>query len=107
MYGQALVAVGMLALGASTMWPALCLALVLMVVGAGVASPSLTALVANSADDNRRGETLGVQQSASAFARVIGPPLAGLAFDGIGIGAPYTLGAILCLAAVVVASRRL
>lgn len=106
-YGQALVAVGLLALGASTMLVALCFSLVLMVLGAGVAAPSLTALVANSADDNRRGEMLGVQQSASAFARVIGPPLAGLAFDGIGIGAPYTLGAMLCLAAVVVASRRL
>ena len=62
--------------------------------------------VANSADDNRRGEMLGVQQSASAFARVIGPPLAGLAFDGIGVGAPYTRGAVLCIAAVVVASKK-
>ncbi|MHB1129113.1 MAG: MFS transporter [Ilumatobacteraceae bacterium] len=106
-YGQSLVAIGMLALGASTIWVALCLSLALMVLGAGVASPSLTALVANSADDDRRGEMLGVQQSASALARVIGPPLAGLAFDGIGIGAPYTLGALLCLAAVVVASKRL
>lgn len=106
-YGQSLVAVGLLALGASTVWAALCFALVLMVLGAGVAAPSLTALVANSADDSRRGEMLGVQQSASALARVIGPPLAGLAFDGIGIGAPYTLGALLCLAAVVVASKRL
>jgi len=105
-YGQSFVAVGMLALGASTTWVALCLALALMVLGAGVATPSLTALVANSADDDRRGEILGVQQSASAFARVVGPPLAGLAFDGIGIGAPYTLGALLCLTAVVVASKR-
>lgn len=106
-FGQALVAVGMLALGASTMLVALFFALLLMVFGAGIAAPSLTALVANSADDDRRGEMLGVQQSASAFARVIGPPLAGLAFDGIGIGAPYTLGAVLCIAAVVVASKKL
>lgn len=106
-FGQALVAVGMLALGASTMLAALCFSLVLMVLGAGVAMPSLTALVANSADDHRRGEMLGVQQSASALARVIGPPLAGLAFDGVGIGAPYTFGALLCLVAVLVASKRL
>ncbi len=106
-FGQALVAVGMLALGASTMLAALCFSLVLMVLGAGVAMPSLTALVANSVDDHRRGEMLGVQQSASALARVIGPPLAGLAFDGVGIGAPYTFGALLCLVAVLVASKRL
>ena len=105
-FGQALVAIGMLALGASTMLAALCFSLVLMVLGAGIATPSLTALVANSADDDRRGEVLGIQQSASAFARVIGPPLAGLAFDGVGIGAPYTFGALLCLVAVLVASKR-
>lgn len=105
--GQSLVAAGLLALGASTTWLALGFSLVLMVIGAGIAAPSLIALVANSADENRRGEILGMQQSASALARVVGPPLAGLAFDGIGIGAPYTLGAMLCLAAVLVALRKL
>ncbi len=105
--GQTLVAIGLLALGASTILLAMCFALVLMVLGAGVATPSLTALVANSVDDNRRGEMLGVQQSASALARVVGPPLAGLAFDGVGIGAPYTFGALICFAAVVVARKRL
>lgn len=105
--GQTLVAIGLLALGASTILLAMCFALVLMVLGAGVATPSLTALVANSADDNRRGEMLGVQQSASALARVVGPPLAGLAFDGVGVGAPYTFGALICFAAVIVASKKL
>ncbi|MEO8364433.1 MAG: MFS transporter [Ilumatobacteraceae bacterium] len=105
--GQTLVAIGLLALGASTILATMCFALVLMVLGAGVATPSLTALVANSADDNRRGEMLGVQQSASALARVVGPPLAGLAFDGVGIGAPYTFGALICFAAVIVARKRL
>ncbi|MFA5774563.1 MAG: MFS transporter [Ilumatobacteraceae bacterium] len=105
--GQTLVAIGLLALGASTILVAMCFSLVLMVLGAGVATPSLTALVANSADEHRRGEMLGVQQSASALARVIGPPLAGLAFDGVGIGAPYTFGALICFAAVIVARKRL
>jgi predicted MFS family arabinose efflux permease len=49
---------------------------------------------------------LGFQQSSNALARVIGPPLAGLAFDHIGIGAPFTLGAGVYLDAILVASRR-
>jgi MFS family permease len=104
--GQVLVAVGMLFLGAAVIWPVLILALALMVVGAGIASPSLTTLVANSAPESKRGEVLGFQQSSNALARVIGPPLAGLAFDHIGIGAPFTLGAGVYLVAIFVASRR-
>jgi multidrug resistance protein len=104
--GQVLVAVGMLFLGAAVVWPVLVIALALMVVGAGIASPSLTTLVANSAPESKRGEVLGFQQSSNALARVIGPPLAGLAFDHIGIGAPFTLGAGVYLVAIFVASRR-
>jgi predicted MFS family arabinose efflux permease len=44
---------------------------------------------------------LGFQQSAGALARVIGPPLAGLSFDQIGIGAPYSFGAVVFLVAIV------
>ena len=103
--GQISVAIGMLFLGAAVIWPVLFVALALMVIGSGVSSPSLTTLVANSAPESQRGEVLGIQQSANALARVIGPPLAGLAFDHIGIGAPFTLGAGVYLIAIVVASR--
>jgi len=104
--GQVFVAAGMLFLGAAVVWPVLVIALALMVIGAGIASPSLTTLVANSAPEAKRGEVLGFQQSSNALARVIGPPLAGLAFDHIGIGAPFTLGAGVYLVAILVASRR-
>ena len=104
--GQVSVAVGMLFLGAAVIWPVLIFALAFMVIGAGISSPSLTTLVANSAPESQRGEVLGIQQSANALARVVGPPLAGLAFDHIGIGAPFTLGAGVYLIAIVVASRR-
>jgi MFS family permease len=104
--GQVCVAAGMLFLGAAVIWPVLIIALVLMVIGAGISSPSLTTLVANSAPEAKRGEVLGFQQSSNALARVIGPPLAGLAFDHIGVGAPFTFGAGVYLIAIVVASRR-
>lgn len=99
--GLALVATGLLVLGGAAVWVVLGAALLLIVVGSGVTNPSLTTLVADSAPADRRGEVLGFQQSAGALARVIGPPLAGLSFDHVGIGAPYSLGALVFLVAIV------
>ena len=98
--GLALVATGLLVLGGAAVWVVLGAALLLIVVGSGVTNPSLTTLVANSAPADRRGEVLGFQQSAGALARVVGPPLAGLSFDHVGIGAPYSLGALVFLVAI-------
>ena len=105
--GLVLVAIGLLFLGAAVIWPTMIIALLFMVVGAGISNPSLTALVADSAHEDRRGEALGIQQSASALARVIGPPLAGLAFDHVGIGAPFTFGALIYVLAIGIAFRKL
>ena len=99
--GLALVATGLLVLGGAAVWVVLGVALLLIVVGSGVMNPSLTTLVANSAPADRRGEVLGFQQSAGALARVVGPPLAGLSFDHVGIGAPYSIGALVFLVAIV------
>jgi MFS family permease len=99
--GLALVATGLLVLGGAAVWFVLGVALLLIVVGSGVTTPSLTTLVANSAPADRRGEVLGFQQSAGALARVVGPPLAGLSFDHVGIGAPYSIGALVFLVAIV------
>jgi len=99
--GLVLVACGLGVLGGAAVWVVLFVALALIVIGSGVSNPSLTTLVANSAPADQRGEVLGFQQSAGALARVIGPPLAGLSFDRVGIGAPYSLGALVFLIAIV------
>jgi MFS family permease len=88
-------------------WPVLFLSLAFLVFGSGLVNPSLTALVTNSADDSRRGEVLGVQQSANALARTIGPPLAGLTFDVLGVGSQFALGALVVLIAAFVAMTRI
>ncbi len=105
--GLVFVSIGLLFLGAAVVWPTMIVALLFMVIGAGISNPSLTALVADSAHEDRRGEALGIQQSASALARVIGPPLAGLAFDHVGIGAPFTFGALIYVLAIGIAFRKL
>lgn len=98
--GLLLIVAGLLVLAVSTSWPVLIVALFLLSVGQGCASPSITAIVSDVAPVDRRGEALGFQQSAYAVARVIGPPVAGLLFDHAGIPSPYVAGAALCLVGV-------
>jgi predicted MFS family arabinose efflux permease len=101
------VAVGLFALSTATTWPVLFIALAVLAFGQGVATPSLTSLVAEAAPEDRRGEALGYQQSAGALARIAGPIAAGAVFDGVGVGAPYVMGGALVLVALgVVSSRR-
>jgi MFS family permease len=80
-------------------WAMLFGAMVLVSVGQGIVSPSSTSLVAEAAPPDRRGEALGYQQSAGAFARIAGPIIAGALFDHAGIGSPYLVGGILFMAA--------
>ena len=86
-------AVGLLLLAASTTWLLLVPALVLLVVGQGLAAPTLSTLVANQAHDDRRGGALGFQQSAGALARIVGPAMGGALFEHVGVAAPYVVGA--------------
>jgi multidrug resistance protein len=81
-------------------WAALAPAVVLLTVGQGLVTPTLSATVAGIVDEDRRGEALGAQQSAGGLARVVGPVLGGVAFQQVGVGAPYVAGVALLLVAV-------
>jgi multidrug resistance protein len=84
-------------------WLVLVPALLALVVGQGLAQPSITSVVSGRARAGRRGRTLGIQQSAGGLARVVGPIAGGLAFEHIGTGSPFLAGAVvmaLCAAAV-------
>ena len=94
------VTIGLAILSAADTWLVLAVALALLSVGQGMASPSLTAMVAEAAGPHRRGEALGYQQSAGALARIIGPIIAGVLFDRVSTGSPYMVGALLSLMAV-------
>ena len=79
-------------------WPLLIAALLLLVVGQGLVTPTLTAAVAGRARATERGAALGIQQAAGGLARVAGPSLAGVLFDAR-VAAPYLVGAALVIAA--------
>jgi DHA1 family tetracycline resistance protein-like MFS transporter len=98
--GLGLNVVGLAALAAAHNWAVLIVALVLLVVGQGLATPTITTLVAARAGEVRRGAALGVQQAASGAARIVGPSGAGALFGHAGVAVPYAAGAGLTAAAV-------
>ena len=79
-------------------WATLVPSLLLLVLGQGLITPTLSSAVAGRAG-RARGSWLGWQQSAGGLARVLGPILAGAVFQHIGVGAPYVIGAVLALLA--------
>jgi MFS family permease len=85
----------MVALGTTSTWPLLFVALALIAFGQGIAGPSGTALVTEAAPADRRGEALGYQQSVAAFGRVAGPVIAGLLFDHVAVDAPFFAAAVM------------
>lgn len=97
--GLALNAIGLLLLVPASSWATVAPALVALTTGQGLITPTLASLVAGTAEASRRGGALGVQQAAAGLARVVGPAAAGVAFERVGIGAPYLGGAVLVLVA--------
>jgi MFS family permease len=85
--------IGLVLLAAATTWWLLVPSLGLLVVGQGLATPTLSTLVAGRAQDARRGGALGFQQSAGALARIVGPAMGGILFEHVGVAAPYVVGA--------------
>lgn len=96
--GLACNAIGLALVAVDNGWATLAPALILLVVGQGLASPTLSALVAGRSGAESRGVTLGFQQSAGGLARSLGPALAGVLF-GWAIPAPYVAGAALVVLA--------
>lgn len=75
-------------------WASLVVALLLLTVGQGLLTPTLSSAVAGRAGSDT-GVWLGWQQSAGGAGRVVGPLAAGALFQWAGMGWPYAVGAAL------------
>jgi MFS family permease len=80
-------------------WGLLVAGILVLVMGQGLISPSVSTGLAAVADPDRRGSTFGLSQSTGALSRLIGPIVATWLFDARGSGAPYVWGLVLSLAA--------
>jgi MFS transporter, DHA1 family, tetracycline resistance protein len=75
----------------------------LLAIGTGMVSPCLSSLASKGAGPEERGSVMGVYQSGSSLARVIGPPVAGFCFDHFGSGSPLQTSSALMLVGLAVA----
>jgi predicted MFS family arabinose efflux permease len=104
-FGLVCNAAGLALLAVDAGWAPVTAALALLVVGQGLVAPTLASLISARAPSHQRGQALGVQQSAGGLARSVGPALAGFLF-GHSIPAPYLVGAVLVVAALLLVTDR-
>ncbi|MBX3431192.1 MAG: MFS transporter [Hyphomonadaceae bacterium] len=101
--GLVLFAAGFGGLAVSHEVATMAASLTALVLGIGLSTPALNALIAAQAADGERGAVMGLSQSASALGRVAGPLGAGALFDHLGPGAPFGVAAALIIGALFVA----
>lgn len=104
--GLVVNAAGLAVLAAVNSFAALVPALLLLVIGQGLVSPTLSSILAGKVGADRRGGVLGVQQAAGGLARVAGPLAGGFAFQELGVPVPYAAGAALMLCAALLAAPK-
>jgi MFS family permease len=82
-------------------------ALTLLGAGFGMAGPSMIGLASRRAAATVQGRTLGVTQSASSLARIVGPIVAGAMMQASSDGGAFRLSALMAAVALVVAATTL
>lgn len=101
--GPILLGISLAILGLAPNWTVVILGCLFMPFGIGFNNPSLHSLISRSADPDKQGATLGVNQSMASLARVVGPVLAGLSFKYLGPESPLLLAALILFGAAFVA----
>lgn len=66
-------------------------------IGTGIFQPTVLSLISEVTPEDEQGVTLGVNQSVSAMARVLGPLWGGFAFEFLGYPFPFLTGAAFTL----------
>ncbi len=77
----------------SVLWYIACR--VLQGLGSGVIVPAANALVADVVAENRRGQAYGLMSAAGSAGFAVGPMVGGLAGAAFGLTAPFVIGAVL------------
>ena len=72
-------------------------------LGTGTSIPSLTALVSLRVSESGQGRLMGGTQTLLSLTNILGPTLAGLTFELIAFSAPYFLGSLLSIGALITA----
>jgi MFS family permease len=101
--GLALMTVGLAGLAAAprdwTLYPIVAV----VALGTGLSIPSLTSLVSRRVSAGEQGRVMGGTQALLSLTMILGPTMAGLSFERVGVSAPYWLGSALAAAALGIA----
>jgi MFS family permease len=77
--------------------PMVFVAVAILALGTGLVTPCLRSVVSRRLDDGGQGAALGSLQGLQSLGSVLGPPLAGLAYETLGRRSPFLLGITLLL----------
>ena len=105
--GIATLAVGFVALTVVASWPALLAATLVVGVGQGLASPTISGLLSRTTPEGEQGAVFGTLSSAQTLARMINYSVANLLLVRVGPSAPYWEAAAVAAVALLLASRLL
>lgn len=103
--GLVLGALGLSGVAISHSIGVLTVAVTLLALGSGFSNPAITGSVSLLSKDSEQGSHLGVNQSLSALARVLGPATGGWVYRAWSLSSPFFLGAISYILAAYLALR--
>ncbi len=100
-WGALILASGFLLLHPAAMSGSISFGAVLMLIGAGygMGGPAMLGLISRMSGEEHQGSTMGLAQSTSAMARIVGPPIAGLVMQHGGAPRAFITAAVIAAAA--------
>jgi DHA1 family tetracycline resistance protein-like MFS transporter len=75
----------------------------MLALGSGLSIPALTGLTSSRVDASAQGRLMGGMQGLLSLTMIIGPMMAGLFFEFVGVASPYWLGSLISGAALALA----
>ena len=96
-FGSLFMMIGLFLIPFGGSFLGLALIVILLSIGTGSLQPTLLSLISAVTPDAEQGVTLGINQSFSAFGRVLGPLWGGFAFEFLGYQFPFITGGIFAL----------
>ena len=101
--GLVMLTVGLALLPWSTSLAIMLIALGILSAGDGAVTPTASALLSLASPREAQGETLGFAQGIASLGRIAGPLAAGGIYSLVGPGAPFLMGSVLTILAILIA----
>ncbi len=96
-FGSFFIMVGLALIPYGDTFLGLAIICIFLSIGTGLFQPTVLSLISEVTPEDEQGVTLGVNQSVSALARVLGPLWGGFAFEFLGYPFPFLTGAAFTL----------